>query len=753
MAIPSLLVLATASYAQAIFEARVVTVANTTVIPSGSATTNVGSTTIAPNVTSSFGFTTSSASITSSDTCCYIVNYAIGVNSWYTNTANITVATAITKWIQYDDTVVVDEVTTVYDPSATAIFGKYDQGSIGENNAYTTIPFETILSTESGWVPFSSGADSGSFRPTTTYLTTLEDVVLYTSVSVPSGIPTTLLHQSGAVFVQYYQQQWIGTETAMTFTEQDLTMLTSTACQRLTTKTNWEGYVTATVSGTPTLVHTTVPTRTYLPGPPLPAQIPYDVTIIAKVVQPFPSGVYTNWTYDAFIAENGQGVESFGENVFNLPEGLPGYLAGFPAVVSSFPDIGSCTNGIGHGEPTIHVPVNALTTESHTTQTVSGNYNKAATTTANLAATTTPVDGPSSTVQATGPVGEPTTAAADQQGTSAGAGTSPAAGSNASGQGTTTAAGVRPGPAAGTNAGQPGSPSSASNENSPANAPTTAAQPATPNAASQGRPVGATTSAVAFTYVPLGTTAPAAVTFGTNVATQNSASDFVVGSTTIAAGGPAATIGGTTVSVASGGSAVVVNGQTSAVVAPSSTPALVVGGTTLVAGGAAVTVGGTTVALASGGSAVVVNGKTSPLAAGTGAALGVGTTAVATPNASGGYILPGGQTLSSGGLLVESGTIYAVGPSGALIVNGQTATPLPGSGQSGDGVASAIMSMFGIGGTGQSSATAGSGAASGSSTPTGTVPAPYTGGAAVLNTMTQATALGVAALLVLVSCL
>ena len=47
------------------------------------------------------GTTTSSeASTTATDTCCYIFNDSVGINTWYTNTANVTVATAVTYWLK-----------------------------------------------------------------------------------------------------------------------------------------------------------------------------------------------------------------------------------------------------------------------------------------------------------------------------------------------------------------------------------------------------------------------------------------------------------------------------------------------------------------------------------------------------------------------------------------------------------------------------------------------------------------------------
>ncbi|OQO02312.1 hypothetical protein B0A48_11866 [Cryoendolithus antarcticus] len=331
---------------------------------------------------------------------------------------------------------------------------------------------------------------------------------------------------------------------------------------------------------------------------------------------------------------------------------------------------------------------------------------------------------------------------AGQPGTTAAAGTSPAGGvaSPAPGtgtgqQGTTAVGGGSVGQSPSTDAGQPGSPSSAAGSaSSPANAPTTAPQPTGVNPASQGEPKGTTTSAVAFTYIPPRTTSPAAVTFGTIVATQNSASNSVIGSTTLVPGGAAATFGDTSVFLVSGRSAAVVNGKTSAIVEPSSTPAVDIGGATLVAGDAAATFGVSTVALASGGTGLIVNGKTSPLAAATARRF------------CGGYILPGGQTVSAGGLAVGSGTIYAVGTSGGLIVNEQTATPLPGGAKSGDSVASAIMSMFGMSGASQSTAATSPGASS-------TAPVPYTGGVGSVHGKVVGSSPGVAVLLLAIACL
>lgn len=105
----------------------------------------------------------------------------------------------------------------------------------------------------------------------------------------------------------------------------------------------------------------------------------------------------------------------------------------------------------------------------------------------------------------------------------------------------------------------------------------------------------------------------------------------------------------------------------------------VVGSQTLVPGGAAITSQGTTFSLASGGSALVVNGQTTPVAQPVAPAVTLGGQAVATPVASGAFVLQNGHTLAPGGsAVVLSGTTYSLAPSAgsgkseSLVVNGVT---------------------------------------------------------------------------------
>lgn len=89
---------------------------------------------------------------------------------------------------------------------------------------------------------------------------------------------------------------------------------------------------------------------------------------------------------------------------------------------------------------------------------------------------------------------------------------------------------------------------------------------------------------------------------------------YLVGSQTLSAGGPAITFSGTVVSLQSNGSSAVIGGSTqsiSAFLAP--TPEVVIGSRTVTAGASAITVLETAVSLQTGGSSIVIGGSTQPV--------------------------------------------------------------------------------------------------------------------------------------------
>ena len=155
-----------------------------------------------------------------------------------------------------------------------------------------------------------------------------------------------------------------------------------------------------------------------------------------------------------------------------------------------------------------------------------------------------------------------------------------------------------------------------------------------------------------------------AITIAGVAVVPNAASAYVFGDQTAFPGGPPITLpGGTVLSIARGGTAVVVNGATQSpgsalALATTAASELVLGTQTIVAGGPAITIaGGTVVSLATGGSAVVIDGQTEPLVATTAAGPNVGDVIFSVFGASGGYVAPKTGTLTDAGtVLTATGT-------------------------------------------------------------------------------------------------
>ncbi|KAK0793156.1 hypothetical protein LTR02_001610 [Friedmanniomyces endolithicus] len=206
-----------------------------------------------------------------------------------------------------------------------------------------------------------------------------------------------------------------------------------------------------------------------------------------------------------------------------------------------------------------------------------------------------------------------------------------------------------------------------------------------------------------------------AITAGNSVVTpDNTASQYVVGSQTLAPGSSAIVVSGTTYSLAPSGTALVANGVTQAL--PSAGPAssgpsyFIAGGQTLsqdsssnvvVAGqtlhpGSQTVIAGTTYSLAPSATALAVNGITQSLHPGSSASAALpyftagGQTL--TQDSSSNLVIAG-QTLHPGSQTVIAGTTYSLAPSAtALAVNGVTQSLHPGSS------ASATVPYFTAGG-------------------------------------------------------
>ncbi|KAL9080239.1 MAG: hypothetical protein Q9157_000961 [Trypethelium eluteriae] len=190
-------------------------------------------------------------------------------------------------------------------------------------------------------------------------------------------------------------------------------------------------------------------------------------------------------------------------------------------------------------------------------------------------------------------------------------------------------------------------------------------------------------------------TTPASVIIGGAIATPAAPSAYaLLGGFTITAGGAPVVAAGTTYSLGASGAAVVVNGQTisslaayepgqgtvnfgNAIAVPLRPNAFAIGGKTLSVNGAPVVVSGTTYSLGP-SSAVVVNGQTvSTLSAYSSPTTIALGNAIATPLGSNAYAI-GSQTLRAGGPPITiSGDTYSLFPSGVAIINGHTISSLP----------------------------------------------------------------------------
>ncbi|KAI4128026.1 MAG: hypothetical protein LQ338_002917 [Usnochroma carphineum] len=180
------------------------------------------------------------------------------------------------------------------------------------------------------------------------------------------------------------------------------------------------------------------------------------------------------------------------------------------------------------------------------------------------------------------------------------------------------------------------------------------------------------------------------ITIGSSIVTAGSSSQFIVGTQTLAPGGPAITHSGTVLSLPSSGSGVIIGPSTQAVQPAVPTPVLTIGGSTITAnaasqflvgsqtvlpGGPAITHSGIVVSLAPGASSAVVAGQTQDLAP-----------ALATPPLSitvRGQVITantasqfevGGQTLKPGAApIIADGQTLSLAVSGsAVVINHQT---------------------------------------------------------------------------------
>lgn len=620
------------------------------------------------------------------DSCCYIYPRGVGVNTWYSSTVDVTVATVITTWLKYNNTIVPANSTTKTIVGATSIYGLYEMPD------YTAIP---VSATETSTRTSCSGWDTTGSRTCTDWRTLTSTYSAYsTSFSYfnpLAGVPDTLLPQDAWM----YGETSIDPTGAVTFPSQTLTVhaptpyflfnegievFTSTACPVTRTYKEYSTEIWTTKDGDWTYVTTTIPTltRTAFEGDaadaPINSAIPGNLFINGSIAKPFPEGDYSDFDFhDWAMANSQEGSEDFLDSYrFSLPADLPQFLEAIPSVKSQHSDIGKCTPYVGDGEPTVHVAVNQLTDTAHVTSTMAGALqpistpagDKDADTTAGPILPPTNSDTSMSSESATRSLRKPVVIPTqDQLDTPA---PSPQSSTSSIGIGDIIASVIGMIP---TNAIQ-----QSSQQNQP---------PADrPGASDNEQPQ------------------PPVITGGSSRVTTDPASDFVVGSQTLEQGGGAFAQGSNTISIAPQGTVLVENdnpqpiGQAqtqtqqragipaaqitlgSRILTADSSSRFVVDAQTLVPGGSGITLGGTVISLASSATALVIDGHATPVAVPIGASIIVDNTPM-TPIAGGGYVLPEGQTVSPGGSTVTiDGTAYSLPVQGSVIVVDGVTLPL-----------------------------------------------------------------------------
>ncbi|KAK5113457.1 hypothetical protein LTR85_010885 [Meristemomyces frigidus] len=334
-----------------------------------SATPSVGtaSATKSSNVT----YTTYSQP-TPTNTCCYLYPQGVGVNTWWSS-INLTVATVITTWLQYNNTLIPGNSTTITaTENLTSIYGTYQFQSVTDTYYSSFDPTTTTYTLCSIYANDTGDASTVDclkhYTSTATYYSYLSS-----SAEIVAGIPNTLLPSQATL----YGLTAVGPYTAVTFPEQNLTihsptpffqypgieLVTSWQCATQTVYTDYTDYTFVTSSGNLVEVSTVLPrytTTAFASDDDFPHPGEFDVTINGIIIEPFPPGDYSNFNYTAYMDETGgvQGEGSGDDDILYLPSTLPQFLAAIPSVKSQMPDIAQCSNLIAEGEPTVHVPVN-----------------------------------------------------------------------------------------------------------------------------------------------------------------------------------------------------------------------------------------------------------------------------------------------------------------------------------------------------------------------------------------------------------
>lgn len=240
----------------------------------------------------------------------------VGINTWYTSSLDVTVQKVITTWLQYNNTLIPANSTTITYSNATNFEGTYspvvELTSVGIGSPTATETF-----TDPGYPP---GTET-----------------LYSAYSVfniaptqVSGLPVDILPTEAAL----YGATSVGSESEAIFPSQTLTVM----------------------SPTPFFLFPQLTMVTSAPCQTVINPFAYNQVVVPNAVaMPFPDGDYSDFNFTAWMYANEVSPGNGEEDAYSFPppSNLASFLGQIPYVTSHFPGIESCSNGFVGGEPTV----------------------------------------------------------------------------------------------------------------------------------------------------------------------------------------------------------------------------------------------------------------------------------------------------------------------------------------------------------------------------------------------------------------
>ncbi|KAI9711698.1 MAG: hypothetical protein M1820_001842 [Bogoriella megaspora] len=275
------------------------------------------------------GYNAATVVMTPAPTCCVVRVNSVRFNYWWSTSYEVTVATVITNYVQYRDTVLLGNVTTVYNHSATSdLYGAShfrllpgvptDLASSGNGIVYGTTSFVSGI---------AATIDTFWLNGQTKVMTSPAAFALFPTIGIYTGTPVqTSLGGSYVCYTEAVETYW-----------------GDTTVNRVPT---YEAYTTSTIPHDPVV----------------------SVVQIGSNLDNAPIGFHLD---PVFVYVN----DSITSNLGNaqIPQTMIDYLESLPSVTEVWPYITSCAFEGGEGAPSVHIAVNELTDTQSATVTVNRN--------------------------------------------------------------------------------------------------------------------------------------------------------------------------------------------------------------------------------------------------------------------------------------------------------------------------------------------------------------------------------------------